>query len=140
MIGFLKSLFSSWTWKMAYLDSRATKWKLFLFSTSIVFGVAALVVIGSLRSNLNNSVKSQSKSLLGADIQLSARSKFSTEAENLTKTIGGEQAREISLNTMMTVGENQKPRLVNLRGIESGFPFYGDISTTPPNSWNKIQS
>lgn len=125
---------------MAYRDSRAAKWKLALFSASIIFGVAALVVIGSLRHNLNDSVKSQSKSLLGADLQLSARKEFSKEANDLIAKIGGEQAKEISFATMMTVGQNPQPRLVNIRGIESGFPFYGTVATTPADAWQSVHS
>jgi len=140
MISFFKALVSPWTWSMAYRDSRASRWKLALFSASIIFGVAALVVIGSLRHNLNDSVKSQSKSLLGADLQLSARKEFSKEAKDLTAKIGGDQAKEISFATMMTVGENPQPRLVNIRGIESGFPFYGTVATTPADAWQRIYS
>ena len=105
---------------MALRDSRATKWKLALFSTSIVFGVAALVIIGSLKHNLNDSVKGQSKSLLGADLQIGARQKFSEASVRLTKELGGEQAREVSFSTMMRVGDNPQPRLVTIRGVESG--------------------
>ncbi len=140
MISFFKSLVSPWTWSMAYRDSRAAKLKLALFSASIIFGVAALVVIGSLRYNLNDSVKSQSKSLLGADLQLSARKEFSKEANDLTAQIGGDQAKEISFSTMMTVGENPQPRLVSIRAIEPGFPFYGTVATTPADAWQSVHS
>ncbi len=125
---------------MAYRDSRSTKWKLALFSTSIVFGVAALVIIGSLKNNLNDSVRSQSKSLLGADVQISARQEFSEASQELSKEIGGEQAREISFTTMLTVGENPSPRLVSIRGVEAGFPFYGEVATEPAGKWDTIHS
>jgi putative ABC transport system permease protein len=125
---------------MAYRDSRATRWKLALFSSSIVFGVAALVIIGSLKNNLNDSVKGQSKSLLGADLQIGARQEFSEEALNLTNEIGGEQAREISFSSMLTVGGNPQPRLVNIRGVEPGFPFYGEVDTTPAEKWSSIHT
>lgn len=125
---------------MAYRDSRATKWKLALFSTSIVFGVAALVIIGSLKNNLNDSVRGQSKSLLGADVQIEARQEFSEGAEELAREIGGEQAREVSFSTMLTVGENPRPRLVTVRGVEGGFPFYGEVATTPAGMWDAVHS
>ena len=125
---------------MAYRDSRATKWKLVLFSTSIVFGVAALVIIGSLKNNLNDSVKGQSKSLLGADVQIGGRQEFSKTAVDLMKEIGGEQAREVSFSTMMRMGPNPSPRLVTIRGVESGFPFYGEVATSPVGMWDAIHS
>ncbi len=64
---------------MAWRDSRSVRWKMVLFSASIVFGVAALVTIGSLRENMTKAVKGEAKSLLGADLLISSREK-STEA------------------------------------------------------------
>ena len=54
-----------------------------MFSASIIFGVAALVTIGSLRQNLNDAVGSQAKSLLGADLMVSSRQPYSEETKSL---------------------------------------------------------
>ena len=56
MYGIIRHLFSAWAWQMAWRDSRPVRWRLMMFSASIVFGVAALVTIGSLRQNLNDAV------------------------------------------------------------------------------------
>ena len=66
--GFLGHLLSSWTWLMAWRDSRASRRKLLFFSCSIVLGIAALTAIGSLGSNLERAIEEQAKSLLGADM------------------------------------------------------------------------
>ena len=62
--------------KMAWKDSRASRRRLLLFSTSIILGIAALVALGSLSVNLTHSIHDQAQGLLGADLSVSARSPF----------------------------------------------------------------
>ena len=47
--------------KMAWRDSRASRRRLVLFSFSVVLGIAALVAIGSLGSNLERAIDDQAK-------------------------------------------------------------------------------
>src|SRR5882757_8235281 len=89
-------IFSAWTWKMAWRDSRTSRRRLLLFSCSIVLGIAALAAIGSLGSNLERAVEEQAKTLLGADLVLGSRQAFSAEDEHLFQQLGCEQSRETS--------------------------------------------
>lgn len=141
MYGIIRHLFSAWAWQMAWRDSRPVRWRLMMFSASIVFGVAALVTIGSLRQNLNDAVGWQAKSLLGADLMVSSRQPYTKETEALLADLGrngGEQAREVSFTTMLSVGNTTTPKLVSLRGLDGAFPFYGNIVTTPADAWQKV--
>src|SRR5262249_52670107 len=104
-------LFSAWTWKMAWRDSRTSRKRLLLFSCSIILGIAALAAVGSLGVNLNRAVEEQAKTLLGADLVLSSRDAFTPEAEDLFRTIGGEQSREISFTTMIYFPRTDGTRL-----------------------------
>jgi putative ABC transport system permease protein len=142
MLRLIKHLFSSWAWKMAWRDSRPVRWRLLLFSASIVFGVAALVTIGSLRQNLNDAVGSQAKSLLGADLMVSSRQPYTDETKQFIADIsshGGSRASEVSFTTMLGVGESSLPKLVSIRGLDASFPFYGEVVTSPPDAWEKVQ-
>ena len=73
---FICELFRPWTWRMAWRDSRRERRRLLVFSLSIFFGVAALVAIGSLRSNLGDTIELKAKELLGADLSLRSRQPF----------------------------------------------------------------
>jgi len=57
-----------WLLLMAWRDSRRNRSRLFLFISSIILGIAALVAIYSFEYNLRNDIDSQAKSLLGADL------------------------------------------------------------------------
>ena len=117
---------------MAWRDSRASRRRLLLFSSSISLGIAALVAIGSLGRNLEDAIRQQSKSLLGADLVLTARQAFTAEDEALFLRFGGETARETSFSTMLVLTNGT--RLVNARAISGGFPFYGQLETEPASA------
>jgi len=84
----------TWVWKMAWRESRSSRKRLFLFISSIILGVAALVAIHSFGESLEREVNQQAKSLLGADLVISGRGPFTQETESLFQTWGGEQSRE----------------------------------------------
>src|SRR4051812_8963225 len=87
--------------KMAWRDSRASRRRLALFSLSVVLGIAALVSIGSLGTNLERAIDDQAKELLGADLILTGRQPPSVEAQKYLASLGGQIAREISFSSMM---------------------------------------
>lgn len=124
--------------KMAWRDTRASRRRLVLFSLAIVLGVAALVAIGSLRDNLRVAIEDQTKALLGADLVVTSRAALTPEAEKFIAGLGGEQAREISFNSMIIIPDNRGTRLVQVRAIEGGFPFYGDFDTEPADARAKL--
>jgi len=116
---------------MAWRDTRASRGRLLLFSSSIVLGVAALAAIGSLGTNLQRAVEEQARTLLGADLAISSRRPFSAEEEALMKDIGGEQSRETSFSSMVYFPASGGTRLVQVRALSGAFPFYGRLETEP---------
>ncbi len=87
--------------KMAWRDTRASRRRLLLFSLSIVLGVAALVAIGSVGHNLRSAIDLEARGLLGADLEVSSRSKLTPEALTFLDGLGGRQAREVSFPSMV---------------------------------------
>ena len=127
----LGHLFSSWTWLMAWRDSRASRRRLLFFSCSIVLGIAALTAIGSLGVNLERALEEQAKSLLGADLVIGSRHTFTAEEEKMFAGIGGEQSREVSFPSMIHFVNSKGARLVQVRALDGRFPFYGRLETEP---------
>src|SRR4051812_7495829 len=132
-VKFLRALFSSWTWRMAWRDSRASRRKLLLFSSSIIIGIAALVAISSFGENLRSTIEQQAKTLLGADLVVAARDPFTPPMEELFREIGGQQSREVIFSSMVVFPKTGGTRLVQVRAVEPGFPYYGQFETQPPS-------
>jgi putative ABC transport system permease protein len=136
----VKYLLSAWTWRMAWRDSRASRKRLLLFSCSIVLGIAALTAIGSLGKNLERAIEEHAKNLLGADLVLSSRRAFTPPEEQMIRNLGGERSGEINLMTMISFVRSEQTRLVQLRALSGGFPYYGKLETEPPDAAEKFQN
>lgn len=118
--------------KMAWRDSRASRKRLLLFSLSIVLGIAALVAIGSFTTNLHTAIDGQAKGLLGADLAVESRTALTPEAQQFLDGLGGEQSREIMFASMVVFpSAGGQTRLISLRALEGGYPFYGEFLTQP---------
>ena len=118
--------------KMAWRDSRASRRRLALFSSSVVLGIAALVAIGSFTVNLKQAIDDQAKGLLGADLVVTSRAKPDAILLGYLEALGGERSTTQEFSSMMvfpTAGS--ATRLVQVRAVEGNFPFYGDFETMP---------
>ncbi len=124
---------------MAWRDSRSSRGRLLLFISSITLGVAALVAIRSFGANLQQAVDSQALTLLGADLVISSRDPFSAESEQLFRNIGIARSRQVSTTTMAYFPESAATRLVQLRALQGGFPYYGDLETIPAEAGRSFQ-
>ncbi len=127
--------------KMAWRDSRASRRRLMLFSLSIVVGISALVMIGSLTANLRTAVEENTKGLLGADLMLSSRGPLSVPVKKYIDALGAEQAHDLGFSSMMVFPTaDNLTRLVQVRAGEGNFPFYGDFITVPADAPQKLRA
>jgi putative ABC transport system permease protein len=61
----IRELFDPFSWKLAFRDAKP-QWKsLFLYTSAVIAGVAALVAILSFRNDVLLTVEDQSRELLG---------------------------------------------------------------------------
>jgi putative ABC transport system permease protein len=118
--------------RMAWRDSRSSRWRLLLFSVSISLGVAALIAIGLFRASLAQAIDDQARSLLGADLVVESSRPFTAEQEQMLRSLGETQAREVRFRTMALFPKSGGTRLVHVRALGGSFPFYGKMETAPP--------
>src|ERR1041385_678817 len=94
-IKYTKSVSFIWLCKMAWRDSRKNRSRLFLFISSIIFGIAAIVAIYSFRHNLQQDVDNQAAELLGADLVISGNDTIKAKAKpTFDSQIGRASCRE----------------------------------------------
>ena len=128
----------NWLLKMAWRDGKASLSRLMLFMASIILGIAAVVSIQLFSDNLKQNIKKQSKSLMGADYIIDSRQ---TPSEKVLKIIDslGADASEVNFVSMAAFPKSETTKLVKVRAIEGGFPFYGNLTTVPQNAGLKYQ-
>ncbi len=119
---------------LAWKESRTARRRLLVYMSSIALGVAALVAIDSFADNLTTSVREQSRALLGGDVAISARTKFTPVADSLVDSAaaaGAVVTRVTSFSSMGAIVRTQATRLVQVRGVGERWPLYGTVRSTP---------
>jgi putative ABC transport system permease protein len=120
-----------WLFKMAWRDGKASYGKLLLFIFSITLGVAAVVSVHSFSGLLKENIALQSKELLGADFVIESDKPVNDRVMGIMDSLGGADAREINFLSMGAFPGNEGTKLVEVRGVEGNFPFYGGLETDP---------
>jgi putative ABC transport system permease protein len=126
-----KGLNFPWLLKMAWRDSRRNRSRLFLFVSSIILGIAAMVAIYSLGENMSNEVDRQAASLLGADLMIGSGKPVSPEIRKMVDSLGDNRSEQRMFPSMIYFLRSNKTRLVQVRALGGGFPYYGELETVP---------
>ncbi|NDV62703.1 FtsX-like permease family protein [Puniceicoccales bacterium CK1056] len=122
---------AGWIARMAWRDSRGKRLLLLLFTSSVVFGIGAIVAIHSLRENLKRIVDEQARSLLGSDIVLQTRQMPSSELTRFIASLPGEKVNERRFRSMAFFPTAGESRFVQVRAVDGALPFYGEMETIP---------
>ena len=123
---------------MAWLDARGNLSRLFLFISSIILGIAALVAINSFHINLQHDIDDQAKDLLGADFVVRASKPIEKELIDYFDTLDLPQSREASFASMVLFLNTGETRLIRVVASKGDFPYYGTVETRPENAYRKI--
>ncbi|MFQ5551369.1 MAG: ABC transporter permease, partial [Gemmatimonadales bacterium] len=128
--------------RMALREGRASHRRFVLYTAAITAGVAALVAIGSFRISVIRSVRAQALTVLGADLELRRRNGFPDTVQAVIDSVaaaGVPITRTVDFGSMVR-GPSGQPRLLQIRAIEGGFPYYGNVTSEPAAAWPDFQS
>ena len=129
-----------WLLRMAWRDSRTYRRRLLFFTLSISVGIAALVAMRALADGMEAQVAEQSNSLLGADAVISGSRPFSAEVEALLGELEGQRSDQVSFSSMAVFPKTGASRLVQVRALQGGFPYYGALETDPPTGVERFRA
>ncbi|MDP9046764.1 MAG: ABC transporter permease, partial [Bacteroidota bacterium] len=120
-----------WLFEMAWRDSRRNRSRLMLFISAIIFGIAALVAIYSFRYNLEKDIDAQAATLIGADLEISGSKPADASIKPMLDSLGDHRSQQRMFVSMIYFPKNKGTRLVQVRALQGGFPYYGSLETTP---------
>jgi len=123
-----------WLFQMAWRDSRKSRSRLFLFVSSIIFGIAALVAIYTFGFNLKKDIDTQAATLIGADMAVHAGKLPDSKTQKFLDSLGDRRSQERSFASMVYFPKSQNTRLAPIRALEGEFPYYGKLETIPANA------
>ncbi len=127
---------------LAWRESRTARRRLLLYMSSISLGVGSLVAIDSFASNTQRSVREQARALLGGDIALSSRTAYTKPvlvALDSLRREGVGVTDVTSFASMALVQRTGLTRLAQIQAVTPGYPFYGEIITSPSGEWAHLQ-
>lgn len=110
-----------------------------LFILNLAIGLMGLAAIEFLKQGFNEEIATKSKAILGADLALSSRIKISSEKEELIKENYPvvDSTKVVSLFSMGLY--QNKSKLLNIKAIGEGFPYYGEITLQNKNNLSTIK-
>ncbi|MEC3878714.1 ABC transporter permease [Parapedobacter sp. 10938] len=123
-----------WVLRMAWRDSRRNRSRLFLFISSIIIGIAALVAIFSFGDNLAKDIDKQAAGLVGADLVIHSNRELSEEGQAIVDSVrrrSTDHSVEQRFASMVLFANSGGTRLVEVRALDGAFPYYGAFETVP---------
>lgn len=119
--------------RMAARDLRASWRRLLFFFVCVALGVGAIVALRSIIQSIQAGLVSEARTMLASDVQLQTNRPWTPAVRARIAAVLSEapvEARSESIETATMVrGERADvARMVELRGIDAAFPFYGTLT------------
>lgn len=128
---------------LAWRESRTARRRLLLYMSSISLGVAALVAIDSFASNVQTSIREQSRALMGGDVSFSFNNRFPAKPQAALDSLeksGLPIAHVVTFGSMATAPRSGGTRLAQVKAVSANYPFYGEVLTEPKGQWAQMQT
>ncbi len=118
--------------RMVGRELRASWRRLAFFFICVAVGVSAIVALRSVIQQVGVAMAGETRALLAADVEIESEQPWSEAAlATIESVLGAEpglsRTRSIETPTMVRPADESKAvaRVVELRGVEAAFPFYG---------------
>lgn len=123
---------------LALWEGRSSLRGIGLYMLSISLGVGALVAVHSFRDDVSRSIRAEAQVLMGSDVRFWSSRPF---PDSVTVFFDSLDAAGVESSTVMTAVSmaaavnGEGVRLVQVRSVEGGWPFYGELTVSPADAW-----
>lgn len=116
---------------MAGREMRASWRRLLFFFICVSIGVGAIVALRSVIQNVRQVFAGEARALIAADAVISTNRPMEPQTaatiERRLMEAGATYVAAVELATMVRPANGATTRMVELRGVESRFPYYGEV-------------
>ncbi len=120
--------------RMVWRETRAVWRRLLFFYVCVAVGVGAIVALRSIIQNVRVTLVGEARAMFGADIMISSSRPWQPDTRKVLDPIvsgepGADRIEVIETSTMVRPerADRAAARMVELKGVEPGFPFYGTV-------------
>ncbi|MDH5804942.1 MAG: FtsX-like permease family protein, partial [Gemmatimonadota bacterium] len=127
--------------KHARREARSSWRRIGVYMSAISLGVGALVAINAFRGNVFTSIRTQSRALLGADLEIHSSRAFPDSIQTVLDSAEAAGTPVSYVTTMPSMARGvstDATRLVQVRSVTGGYPYYGEIVTEPERAWQRL--
>jgi putative ABC transport system permease protein len=120
---------------MAGREIRASWRRLLFFFVCVAIGVGAIVALRSMIQNIRNGLTREARALIAGDVVIGTNRSWTPQLRAEVDhrladapVVARQEAVEVASMVRPAAGEGANAaRMVELRGVQAGFPFYGSI-------------
>jgi putative ABC transport system permease protein len=118
--------------RMVFRELRASWVRLLFFFICVAIGVGAIVTLRSIIQSVRGGLMGEARAMIASDVLISTNRPWTPELRadidaRLASSPILEQQESIETVTMVRAETGDTARMVELRGVEPAFPFYGTI-------------
>jgi putative ABC transport system permease protein len=124
--------------RLALRESRHGLRRIGVYMASITLGVAALVSIHSFRDDFARSIQEEADVLMGANARIGDDRPLAPPVLAIVDSLRGAgvpTARVTTISSMVLAPRTQAVRLLQVRALDPGYPYYGSVTTKPAGRW-----
>ncbi|MGA0602550.1 ABC transporter permease [Caulobacter sp. KR2-114] len=116
--------------RLAWREMRSGVRGFRIFLACLALGVAAIAAAGSTAEAFRQGLASQARQILGGDIALTLGQRRFSPAERAVFAREGQVSYAVASQAMAQTSGGER-RLVELRGVEGGYPLVGQVTLAP---------
>ncbi|MGH7259366.1 MAG: ABC transporter permease [Nitrospiraceae bacterium] len=132
--------------RMAWRETRAA-WRHFLyFFVCIALGVGALVGVALFSINVEQAVTREARGLMGGDLEIRLSRPMRAQGEAVLRSLADRGIAVLHVSELVGMaasadtGPALRTQIVELKAVESGYPFYGNLQLDPPRLLTELLS
>jgi putative ABC transport system permease protein len=125
---------AAFIFRMAFRELRASWARLLFFFICVAIGVGSIVTLRSIIQNVRTALAGEARAIIAADVLIQTNRPWTPEVEadleaRLADPAVLERAESVETATMVRPEQGSTvARMVELRGVEPSFPFYGALT------------
>jgi len=121
--------------QMVWREIRGAFRHFVFFLCAIAIGVGAIVGVGNIGTNFEAMTAHEAKNLLAADLEVRLNRPLSPESKAALSDLQQDGVPVVEVAEMVAMASNPETtqtQLVELKAVETGYPFYGTLGIDPP--------
>jgi putative ABC transport system permease protein len=108
------------------------------FILNLSFGLIGLVGLLGFKASFQESINKRSRNILGSDLAIHSRISFTEDQiKRVDEVLPKDSIKVSGLSMFSMIKTGDKTRLVNVRTLPEGFPFYGTLELRKPSERTK---